>query len=121
MTFEIRESPGDKMYLLRDRIQGAWITWDTEQYRSLLAFTDGDKAEKYIAEVMWNRACEVVTVHKSQGRDLARRMVAQGVDWMLIDFPPENDQWEWWKVTREVGRNYAMVNLKRLVQKIGRT
>lgn len=117
--------PGDMMYLIRDPERNGLLTWDHEGSRYVMAFTTSDKAEEYNEVVMRHRPGEVVRIDSRDSKDFARKMVAKGVHFMIVDYPVINDQDFWEKhpfeigaVPRELGRNYSIVDLKTLVARL---
>jgi len=84
----------------------------------ILAFTSGEKAERYNYTVLRNSPGVIREIKKNQSKEFTRRLVSAGVEWMLLDFPPEND-WEFFgdDIPLEKKRDYAIVHLKGLVTK----
>ena len=113
------------MYLIWDSHRSGFLTWDYGDDKYLMAFTTSDKAEEYNAVVLKYRPGEVVSVKSSQSKELARKMVRAGVNSMIVDYPVINDQ-DFWdkpqfaigKVPTEVGRNYGIVDLKKIVARV---
>lgn len=115
-------SHGDSMYFIKDPERNGFLTWDFEGRRYLMGFTTGDKAEEYNEVVLKHQPGEVVRIDKRESLNLARKMVAGGVTFMVVDYPVINDQ-EFWDqpvyqgaVPAEVGRNYSIVDLTKIVR-----
>ena len=109
-------TPGEVMYFINCPLRNGWLTYKHDDKTYLMSFTEGDKAEEYIEKVLHGTG-EVVQEHKRRGVTLARRMVAAGVEWMIVDYPPVNDKAEIWSpVARELGRDYGIVHLKAIVE-----
>ncbi len=106
------------MYFINCPERNGWLTFKHDDKIYLMGFTTSDLAEEYNAKVLEHKLGEVVQEHKRYARILARRMVDAGVDWMLVDYPPINDEAEIWSpVPRELGRDYGIVHLKGIVER----
>ena len=124
MPFAIHD-PDGQMYLINDPVRNGLLTWIHDDQTYLMAFTESEKAEQYNAVVLEPRPGEIVIVRQSHARELARKMVAAGVNWMIINYPVINDQ-DFWddhpyligEVPREEGRNYALVDLRGIVARV---
>lgn len=120
MTVAIHKH-GEQMYLIKDPARDGFLTWDHEDKRYLMGFTTSDKAEEYNDIVLRYRSGEIIIVTKRESMDLAKKMVAKGVHWMIVDYPVINDA-EFQDenpifdgIPRELGRHYTLVDLRGLV------
>jgi len=107
----------EQMYIIYDPHRKGFLTWDFDGKRHIMAFTESDGAEQYNEAVLDHRSGEIRIIKRRESLDFARRMVKLGVNWMIIDFPVENDQVEVWNpIPLEITRDYGLVNLKLLVR-----
>ena len=122
MTVAIH-SPGDQMYLIHDPDRKGFLIWTHGDDKYVMAFTSSDKAEEYNDIVMKHRPGDIVTIKSRDSKDFARKMVTTGVHQMIVDYPVINDQDFWDKhpfeigeIPRELGRNYVIVDLRKVVR-----
>ena len=104
------------MYLIRHEEKSGWLTWKKDDIVYIMAFTTGDKADEYNSSVLEHEQGVVMSIERKDSKDFARNMVMRGVSWMIVDFPVENDKWEWWDIQPELARNYSIVDLKQAVK-----
>jgi len=117
---------GNQMYLIHDPVRDGWLTWDYGGNRYVMAFTESEKAEEYNAIVMQHQPGDIMIIRNRHAMEFARKMVLHGVRFMIIDFPVINDQ-DFWDnpvfeigaVPTEAGRDYAIVDLGKIVEKAG--
>jgi hypothetical protein len=106
-------SLGSKLYALHDKQLGGFITWQEKGTSAIFLFTNSDLAERYAHEVHHGRPLVVYLIHKSKARDFVGQMLNAGIEYALINVPPEHaDTFNVYE--DEVVRNYAIVNLRKV-------
>lgn len=110
-------SIGSKLYALHDKQLGGFITWQEKGTSAIFLFTSSDLAERYAYEVHRYRPIVVYLIHKSKSRDFVDQMLNAGIEYALINVPPEHaDTFNVYE--DEVVRNYAIVDLRTVKAKL---
>jgi hypothetical protein len=99
-------------YLFDTQLKGT-ITWREKGVSGVFLFSTEDRAQAYLKAVRANRPVVVSPLEKRQARAFVESMINAGIEYALIDVPPEQTD-ILNSYDDEVVRNYAVASLKTL-------